>query len=81
MSDTQKVKTVRGAKPAPTLERAAADYAAARGESTRTRDVLKALVRQEAAKGVPQTQLAVSAGVDRLTVREWLGLGRMARRV
>ena len=67
--------------PSPTLEEAGDALAVARLAELEARTLVRELVVQEAAKGVPETRLAVAAGVDRLTIRVWLGKGREAKRV
>lgn len=55
------------------LTRAAKRYAAARQAMQQERNRLRAEVELAAANGTPETELARLAGVDRMTIRSWLG--------
>lgn len=57
----------------PSLLANAARYAVANDKRQEARDALRASVVRAAAQGVPETTLAKEAGVDRMTIREWLG--------
>lgn len=52
---------------------AAKAYAAAVTSRDGARDALADAVRQAVASGMPETQAAHIAGVNRMTVRKWLG--------
>lgn len=55
------------------LTRAAKRYATARQRVQQERDALRTEVEVAAAAGTPETELARLAGVDRMTIRAWLG--------
>lgn len=55
------------------LELAAIAYAGAVADLDRARDDLAAAVRGAVARGMSESQAARFAGVDRMTVRKWLG--------
>lgn len=57
----------------PSLQANAARFAVANDKRQEARDALRASVIRAAALGVPETVLAREAGVDRMTIREWLG--------
>jgi DNA-binding transcriptional regulator YiaG len=54
------------------LDRAAADYAAARTVLEMARDQLATAIRESFADGMSESELARRAGVTRMTVRAWL---------
>jgi hypothetical protein len=64
------------------LDEMAAKYARLRTETRETRDALKVLVNEEYKTGQhSEVSLALRAGVDRLTLRAWVGKHRGARLV
>jgi septal ring factor EnvC (AmiA/AmiB activator) len=64
------------------LDEMAAKYARLRVETRETRDALKELVNEEYQTGRhSEVSLAIRAGVDRLTLRAWIGKHRGARLV
>lgn len=48
----------------------------ARGALTRATEAAKAAVRLDAERGVSEAELARRYGVDRMTIRAWLGKGK-----
>lgn len=67
--------------PSPRLVKAGTALTKARKAEAEARTKVRAIVLEEAALGVPETRLATAAGVDRLTVRAWKGVDRVAKRV
>jgi hypothetical protein len=57
------------------LDRAAKSHQAAKAKAEQARDHLRDLVRAQAAIGESEVSLAARAGVNRLTIRTWLGKG------
>lgn len=55
------------------LERASQRYAAAVVERDQARDVLCGAVRAAVRDGMTEAEAARVAGVDRMTIRAWLG--------
>ena len=55
------------------LEQAARRLAAARTEHDAATQQARAAARAAAAAGTPETRIAATLRVDRLTVRRWLG--------
>lgn len=55
------------------LERAAERYAAATAERNKARDLLSDAVRAAVQDGMTEVEAARVAGVDRMTIRAWLG--------
>lgn len=55
------------------LERAARAYSKAQAARDEARDALADAVRHAAADGMAEAEIARVAGVNRMTVRAWLG--------
>jgi len=74
MAAMQTTQTKPERKP-DALDRAAKSHQAAKAKAEQARDHLRDLVREHAALGESEVSLASRAGVNRLTVRTWLGKG------
>ena len=59
--------------PADTLAKAAIDYRVAQENLDARREQLAQAVRDAVAEGMSQSEAARIVGVDRLTIRKWIG--------